>query len=303
MIHISFEFKDEAWGGANQFLKSLRSEFIKLGVHTDKLNEASHVLFNSHHNMGIIQRLKTELPHLKFVHRVDGPMKLYNSPGDKRDDLVFEANNLIANATIFQSHWSKKMNILAGMKDSKPNIVIYNASDPEVFYPPPPETGKKENVKLISASFSTNINKGFQFYKYLENNLDFTGVKPSYEYSFVGRTPFPFRIIKDLGCLNSLEVAKTLRASDIYITASTNDPCSNSLIEAISCRRPCLALKSGGHTEIIKNTKSGLTFEDINDFWPKLKEVIDNYDDIESGMEPFNMSDTAKNYISFIENV
>jgi len=303
MIHISFGFKNEAWGGANQFLKSLRNEFTKLGAHTDKPNEASHVLFNSHHNTEIIQRLKTELPHLKFIHRIDGPMKLYNSPEDKRDDLVFEANNLIADATIFQSHWSKEMNIEAGIKVDKPNTVMYNASDPGVFYPPPPRTGKKENVKLISTSFSTNINKGFQFYKYIENNLDFTGVNPSYEYSFVGRTPFPFRIIKDLGCLDSLEVANTLRASDIYITASTNDPCSNSLIEAISCRRPCLALKSGGHTEIIKNTKAGLTFEDINDFWQKLKEVIDNYDDIEAGMKPFNMSDTAKNYVSFIENV
>ena len=119
----------------------------------------------------------------------------------------------------------------------------------------------------------------------------------------MGRTPFPFRVIKDLGCLDSPEVAKTLRASDMYITASTNDPCSNSLIEAISCRRPCLALKSGGHTEIIKNTKSGLTFEGVNDFRQKLKEVIENYDDIEAGMKPFNMSDTAKDYLSFIENV
>ena len=27
MIHICFQTKDEAWGGANQFLKNLKKEF------------------------------------------------------------------------------------------------------------------------------------------------------------------------------------------------------------------------------------------------------------------------------------
>ena len=56
-----------------------------------------------------------------------------------------------------------------------------------------------------------------------------------------------------MGPLNSQNLANKLRQSDIYITASQNDPCSNSLIEALSCGLPCLALKSGGHSEIVND--------------------------------------------------
>ena len=62
-----------------------------------------------------------------------------------------------------------------------------------------------------------------------------------------------YKNIKLAGCLDTHGVAEQLKNSDLYITASENDPCSNSLLEAISCGLKVLALDSGGHTEIINN--------------------------------------------------
>ncbi len=153
MIHISFEFKDEAWGGANQFLKSLKNEFIKLGVHTDKLDKASHVLFNSHHNAGIIRRLKTELPHLKFVHRVDGPMKLYNSSQDQRDDLVlFYFRNGANHASAYTQSKLISENIKWNLRINKKKIkaLLINARNANAF------TGKDgfKGLKILADCLS-----------------------------------------------------------------------------------------------------------------------------------------------------
>jgi len=300
MIHICFQIKDEAWGGANQFLKNLKKEFQKLNVYSDDPRDASFILFNSHHHLEIVEKLKKDLsPNTKFIHRVDGPMKLYNSPEDERDEIVYRANEVLADATIFQSNWSFQRTLEAGIPDhsNKPIAVIYNAADPDIFKKEAKTIGSKP--KIISTSFSTNLKKGFQFLKFLESNLNFNEI----EYSFAGRSPFPFIKIKDLGCINSLELSSELRSSDIFVTASSNDPCSNSLIEAISCGLPCLALNSGGHPEIIHETNGGLVFEGVHDFEDKMKKMISDYDKFSSRISPFDIKEKAQRYINFMKKI
>lgn len=298
MIHISFEFKDQAWGGANQFLKGLKSSLQKKGLYSEKANEAKAILFNSHHNFEIIQRLKTELPDKKFIHRVDGIMRLYNNPSDTRDDLVQWVNNFVADATIFQSEWSKSKLLEAKVCDEKPNVVIYNACDENIFYQKQ-VSSITSKTKIISTSYSNNFKKGFHFYKYLENVIDFE----KYDYDFIGRSPVDFSKIQNLGVKSSKEVSEYLRNSDIYVTASTNDTCSNSLIEAISCGIPCLAFKSGGNTEIIEKTSSGLVFESDKDFLEKLDFINDNYKELVNNISPFKLDTIVDEYVNFIKSV
>lgn len=298
MIHISFEFQNGPWGGANQFLKSLKSSLIKRGIYSERADQAKAIIFNSHHNFEIIQRLKTELPHVKFVHRVDGPMRLYNSASDTRDDLVQWANNFVADATIFQSEWSKTKSIEAQICSDKVSTVIYNSCDENIFYPKQkvPKFGK---TRIISTSYSNNLKKGFQFYKYLEKLIDFE----KYDYNFIGRSPISFEKINDLGLKNSREISEYLRESDIYVTASSNDPCSNSLIEALSCGTPCLAFNSGGHTEIIQKTSSGLVFNSDKDFLEKLDYINDNLNAVKKQISPFKMDNIVDQYVSFVKEI
>ncbi len=307
MIHICFQTKDEAWGGANQFLKNLKKEFQRLDLYSDDPREASFILFNSHHHLETVQALKEDLPsETKFIHRVDGPMKLYNSADDERDDIVYRANNILADATVFQSNYSFEKSLDAGMKTDKPIAVIYNAADPDIFKADAKSLGSirkqmasGKKPKIISTSFSMNLQKGFQFLKFLETNLDFNNLS----YVFAGRSPFPFVKIKDLGCINSQELSSELRSSDIFVTASSNDPCSNSLIEAISCGLPCLALDSGGHPEIIHETNGGLTFGGIHDFDEKMDEIMSNYDSYFSKIKPFDIKQQAQKYVDFMKKI
>ena len=80
------------------------------------------------------------------------------------------------------------------MFDGKKTIaqkVIYNAVDNKIFF-----RGNKEKInypiKLIYDSWSSNIKKGFNYLKFLDENLDFA----KFEMKFIGNSPFTFKNIK-----------------------------------------------------------------------------------------------------------
>ena len=292
-IFITNKLIDGPTGGGNQFLKALKCEFIKKGLYTEDPLQADIVLFNSHQNLGLVHQLKEVNRNAFFVHRLDGPMRLYNDMNDQRDYIAYQMNTDYADAVIFQSEWSKQANIKLGLDISgKKDTVIHNAPDPGIFYPSS-QKQKNDKIRLIASSWSDNIKKGFLTYKYLDENLDFE----KYEFFFMGRSPVGFKNIISLGSLDSHGVANELRKSDIYITASENDPCSNSLIEAMGCNLPTLALKSGGHPELVE--QAGLLYNKKEEIVNKLENLCDNYMNYQSNITKRTIESATSMYIRF----
>ena len=87
-VHILFNFKDDIAGGGSNFLTLLRDYFKETGVYSDSIGDADIVLFNSHHSIKLALDLKKTYPNKLFIHRIDGPMRLYNNLHDKRDLIV-----------------------------------------------------------------------------------------------------------------------------------------------------------------------------------------------------------------------
>ena len=290
-VNIYFSIKDTAWGGANQFLKALKQAFTEEGVYSNKHEDADIILFNSHQHFKEIKKIKRSYPGKLFVHRVDGPTRLYNTASDGRDKIVYEMNQRIAGATVFQSDWSRQKNFDMGLKDDKPNAVITNAADPAIFNTNH-EKQKTEKVEIISTSFSRNINKGFGLYQQLDHKLDYQ----KYNYTFVGNSPISFMNISNVGQKKSTELAALLKKSNIYITASKNDPCSNSLIEALSCGLTCFALKSGGHPEILGH-KEEFLFSNIEELLKKIDLHNHQYTKISAP----SYREVCRQYLEFFE--
>ncbi|HEC14667.1 MAG TPA: glycosyltransferase family 1 protein, partial [Rhodospirillales bacterium] len=171
-FHIMFEFRPGPYGGANQFLKALRDALARAGAYTDDPAMADVVLFNSHHRLADVFRARRAFPGKIFIHRVDGPMSLYNDPADKRDGKVIAANRLMADATVFQSRWSRDENRRLGWLPSGPESIIGNAPDPALFNRVRPFSPlSRGKVRLIATSWSDNQNKGFDVYRYLDAAL------------------------------------------------------------------------------------------------------------------------------------
>jgi len=294
-IYIIFELLDQPTGGGNQFLKMLKKQFLSLGVLTSDKSEADIFLFNSHHFLDKVSALKKSYTKAKFVHRIDGPMRLYNDLSDARDQQVYFANEIFADATIYQSKWSKVKNLEMGLEPKALSCVIQNCADDSIFFPSTESNRKNKKIRLFSSSWSFHEKKGFAFYNFLDKNLNFD----KYEYFFAGRSPIPFENIKNLGPLDSKQLACELRSSDIFITASQNDPCSNSLIEASSCNLKCMALDSGGHPEIVQD--NNLLFKNELDFLDKLNIITSKK--ISSQNKVSSPQQVANKYIDFFKEV
>ncbi len=297
-INIYFPFTDGPFGGGNQFLKALRNYLKKTAEYEEMPENADIILFNSHHNVSELIKLKRKYPQKIFIHRIDGPVFLIRNDNRILDKLIYTFNDKIADASIFQSEWSKIKNYELGIKKKQFETIILNAPDSEIF-------NKKEKLKfksggktkIIATSWASNINKGFETYAFLDENLDFT----KYEMTFCGNSPVKFKNIKHIKPLPSKELAKILKKHDIFITASKNDPCSNALIEAMHCGLPAIGLNDGGHPQIMG--KGGLTFNDNNEIIEKIKTVTENYSDFQNNIKLPDMNETGQKYFEFMQKV
>jgi glycosyltransferase involved in cell wall biosynthesis len=291
-FHVAFPVSDGPTGGGNQFLRALRGELAARGLLADDGHTAGIVLFNSYQNVPEVVALRRANPAAVFVHRVDGPMRLYNRADDPRDALAIEANALIADATVFQTQWCRTANRSLGWPERGPERVIGNATDPAVFRP---RGGRApgSRARVIATSWSSNPNKGFDAYAWLDANLD----AARYEMTFVGNSPARFANLRTTGPLDSAGLAGELAAHDLFVTASRKDPCSNSLIEALTVGLPAVARADGGHPELVG--QGGLLFDDHTEIPALLDRAVAGYEGYRSAIRVATIGAIADAYVDF----
>ena len=296
-IHILYKFVEGPWGGGNQFLKALREYFRKEGVYSESLEDADIILFNSHHCLDELFKVKKKYPNKILIHRVDGPIFYARGKDKVVDEIIFQFNNLFADGTVFQSSWSREKNYEIGMRKSPYEIIIMNALDPNIFNCEGKRQFNDNKVKLVATSWSANIRRGFDIYQYLDEHLDFN----RYEMTFVGNSPIEFKNIRWVKPVPSPEVANILREHDIYITASKNDPCSNSLIEALHCGLPAVARNDGGHPEIIG--EAGALFENEAGAIDAIEKVAQNYKYYQARIDLSALDEVGQKYHEFAQGI
>lgn len=301
--HILFRFRDGPWGGANQFLKVLREYFRKEGLYTENPEESDVIIFNSnpysyHEVLKDIYNLKKQNPRLIIVNRVDGPVWIVRGKNKEVDRAIFRFNSAVTDGTIFQSDWSRKQCYAMGLKKNRFETTIINAPDPSIFN----STGKLEfsldrKVRVIASSWSPNWKKGFAVYQWLDQNLDYD----KFEVVFIGNSPVEFKNITHISPQTSENLARELKKSDIYITASQKDPCSNSIIEALHCNLPAIALNDGGHPEIVGD--AGEVFNCAEEIPHLLEKIVSSYESYQSSIRIPAIDRVGAMYASFIQGI
>lgn len=270
-LTIYFKFRKPPWGGGNQFLLALAKEFKSRGwrVSDNLESRARYVLFNSFHiDTSLIINFKNK----RMIHRIDGPTVLIRGKDKELDDMIFKVNNELADISIFQSTWSLIKSLELKYTPVNP-VIINNAADPSIFYSNgnlPKVLGEK--MKIISTSWSNNPRKGGAIYKWLDNNLDWS----RYEYTFVGNISEKLLNIRNLPPVDSETLGKLLKEHHIFLIASQNDPCSNALIEALSCGLPTIYYNGGGHPELANY--GGLSFKRKEEIPGLLEQMVSNYE-------------------------
>lgn len=272
-LSIFHQFTPPPSGGGHQFLRAMwkEAELSGLKVENNSISRTTRACLLNSFNFDERRLRKLRRDSVLYVHRVDGPIDVYRGHDEGIDRHIWALNQEFAHKTIFQSQYSLEKHLDLGLKFNDPFVII-NAVDASVFNSSNRLSfSNNRKTRLISSSWSDNPNKGAAVYSWLDKNLDWS----RFEYVFIGRSPVRFKNIKIIDPVPSNELASFLKQNDIYITASQNDPCSNSLIEALSCGLPALYLKSGGHPEIVKN--GGLGFDSQEEIPSLLDLIINDY--------------------------
>jgi len=299
-VHICYDFVDGPFGGGNQFLKALRKYLRGEGVYAEDPESADVVLFNSFPfgNTELFNQLRDlRADGTLILHRVDGPIYGLRQQDRIIDRLIYTANRLLADGTVFQSNWSRKANLEAGMTLTPFHETVMNAPNPDMFNQAVKEPFDGEPIKIIATSWSANETKGFDIYQYLDRNLDFD----RYSMTFVGNSPVEFSNINHVDPVPSDEIADFLKEHDVFITASRNDTCSNSLIEALHCGLPAAVRDSGGHPEIVGD--GGTIFKGENDVVDAINRLVTNYEIYQNKIDVPSIDEVGSQYYGLARRV
>ena len=273
-LAVFHEFAPPPYGGGNQFLLALVGELRRHGlvVETNILSAGTPAcLFNSF-NFYFHRLRRFASRDARMVHRVDGPVGVYRGFDDGTDRRILEINGELAHATVVQSRYSLARHRELGFELRSP-VVIGNTADPSIFFPPErrePLGGRP--VRLIASSWSDNPRKGADVFRWLDQHLDWS----SYEMTFAGRISVPLKHIRTVGPVGSRDLAALLRAHDVFVAASLDDPCSNAVLEALACGLPVAYRRSGGHPELVGD--GGLPFDDPEQLPEVVERLVAEYD-------------------------
>ena len=177
------------------------------------------------------------------VHRLDGVASLYGRKDSRADTIQCQLASMV-DQVIFQSHYSQASFASFGVFPKNARI-IHNAVDGSIFFPSNTHRSPQSKLRLMSVSWSQNPMKGFEW-------LSKISAIPNVELCFVGnwcKSIDPGNVHL-LGVRNAEEIAELLRNSDIFVHAAENDPCSNSIVEALASGLPILYHGSGGNPEL-----------------------------------------------------
>lgn len=296
-LSIFHQFEPPPMGGGHQFLRAFwrQVEVYGLKVENNSISRTARAcLFNSFNfDTNRLGQMKRKVG--VYVHRVDGPIDVYRGRDEGVDRDIHAVNQKFADKTIFQSRYSLEKHLALGLEFRNP-VVIMNAADPEIFNPSGRVGFSRDRrTRLIASSWSDNPNKGASVYKWLDAHLDWE----RYEMTFVGRSPVQFRNIRMIPAVDSYQMAELFRDHDVYLTASKNDPCSNSLIEALTCGLPAIYLQSGGHPEIVKQAGAG--FEAAEQIPGLLEQITDQYAIFQSSIAVPSIKEVSEQYLRILE--
>ena len=287
------EFHEPPYGGGNQFLLALRGELERrgVGVEVNRLSGGTPACLYNSFNFDFTRLRRFRRPGVRMVHRVDGPIGVYRGFDDGTDRRIVEIN-AFADATILQSQFSLDKHRELGLTLHNP-VVIHNTVDPAIFHPRESRE-PLDRLRIVVSSWSDNPRKGADVLEWLDRNLDFD----AYELTFAGRTQQRFERIPVVGPLRSAPLAELLRAQDVILAPSLDDPCSNALLEGLACGLPAAFRRSGGHPELVGD--AGIGFDEAEELPAVFAQLRDELDTRRAAIRVPPLADVADRYLEVL---
>jgi glycosyltransferase involved in cell wall biosynthesis len=294
-LAVFHEFRPPPYGGGNQFLLALVRELEGRGlrVEVNRLSGGTPACLYNSFNFDFARLRRFVREGVRMVHRVDGPIGVYRGFDDGTDRRIAAVNRDLADATILQSRYSLDKHHELGLELNRP-VVIHNAVDAAIFHPPAKRAAPSRRLRVIATSWSDNPRKGADVLEWLDHNLDLD----SYDLTFAGNTQARLERIRVVGPLASEPLAELMRAQDVYLAPSQDDPCSNALLEALACGLPAAFRRSGGHPELVG--EAGIGFDDAEELPAVFARLAAKLDTRRAAIRVPKLVDVADRYLEVL---
>jgi glycosyltransferase involved in cell wall biosynthesis len=311
------------WGGGSKILHATIECFKQAGHDVlFKLNDAVDVIFCFDPRQGSEVDLVDYDKIYQYVHgscrNKSQPLHLHdmtNHPfivqrvGDigshgKPDllDLVM-ASSVYSDVIIFPSLWAFNsiQNVFVKQNDiitRQRRYVIQNAPMAIFHKNKLIKKNLPEKLSFVTHHWSTNHNKGFEFYAMFKKWCEVEG----HQFTFIGREPTDIKI-DSVGPMSESELAIELPKHDVYVTASLNEAGANHVLEAMAVGLPVIYHKDGGSIVEYCAT-SGVSFDgSIAGFKQALSKLRFEYMHIKKMLQKYEQTadDVAQSYLGVIE--
>jgi glycosyltransferase involved in cell wall biosynthesis len=159
---------------------------------------------------------------------------------------------------------------------------------------------KNGKLKILSASWSSSLYKGFNAIADFSENTDVECVH-------VGRwnENVDKKNVKLINPLIREDMALAYKDADIFLHAAQNDPCPNVVIEALSSGLPVIYHNSGGTTELAEGygfpLPIDMNYESINALIGNIKVQYDSIiSNIRENLNQFSIATSAEKYLEYL---
>ena len=286
-----------SYGGPKVKVKRLKKIFQNSKINPNIFYCLSNCIYS--YNYIVKKYLKFKIPIIYNQNGIFHNVWYKGNVNNKNREMKFYLIN--ADYVFYQSKFCKQCcdnNIYQRTKNFK---ILYNAVDTNFFIP-----GNKIKTSLISilkvgiynksnmwrlvevikAMHKVNINKKYNYKLSIVGPVE-KNVKKEindliHHYDIRHRVSF-------LGKIKQDKIVETMQKHHIFLTTKIYDPCSNTIIEAMSCGLPVVFHNSGGNYELVKN--AGWSFGKKNKNIEKIKV---NHKDITSVLEGIKLDEITK---------
>jgi glycosyltransferase involved in cell wall biosynthesis len=268
-IALSYKPKRTPWGGGNQVMEQLVAHLLDQGHRVTFCLEpgVTAILLvdpragdTTTFSVSEIHDFKMAHPHVICVHRINECDLRKNT--HEIDDILCQAN-MVADYTVFISHWLKDYFVARWFDPRRPHVVIQNGADTELFYPDPAQgyvPGKR--FRIVTHHWSDNWNKGFHVYREVDR-LIASGELEDCSLMVIGRWPqeIKWQAATTHPPTRGRALANLLRRNHVYLTASLWEPCGMHHVEGAQCGLPLVYHEDGGGI-VEMGRRYGVAFRD-----------------------------------------
>lgn len=279
-IHFTYRHVDKPWGGANNFIRALRTHLAACGgvEFTEPAEAPTDIMFMNQlgkgpggdgrrYSLREVERLIARDRRKLVVRAVNlqrhafplGPRNLiFGTMEDRATMGLLE----LADMVIFQSGYQREVYVRAGYRGSCDRIV-HNGAAP-MYRNEAPATAVGDTLRVVSATASPRATKRHDLIAAVSR-------LPGVELMHFGAWPKGVAVekVKLMGTCGQQELAENYTRAHYFLHTAIKDPCPNVLFEAICSGLPILYNPDQGSSrEIVGDNGVAL---DVNDLASSLE--------------------------------